>query len=245
MSAAPVSDCNSDSTIYQNRRKYIYRYTQLDYLKQYLYSDAEKFDQHNLPILHIDNEMELRLKNFEKVFQVRIPDELYEIFASTEIQRRVRDYLSYDLMVPPPMSNDEQNEQIKQEVLFEQNWVILPQPPEDMDYAFMITCDAARHCCTIIGWKSDWTQTGMMYGCKYLDYKRYISKVLLPNKSHEREPIADKDGFMPASKFNRRSRKEKRPITLSVNRLLGADGKKLTFTNFLLHAIPDQLKLGL
>lgn len=234
-------DMNTDPDP-DRRKDRSYRLTPLDRLRQCLYHDATDFDEHDLPILYVDDEMEEGLKRFEKEVGVCIPDELYEIFASVGIRARVRERLRYHLTIPKPSSCDEDQEL---EVLSYQ-WVPLPQPPEDMDFAFMIAHDERKHRCAIIGWKSGWSKTGMMYGCKYADYQKYMTKVLLsdgePVAQPSKTPVEDEDGFLPASSFNKRRRGNKKvpPATLTTKRLLGPDGRKLTFTNFLLSAIPKE-----
>jgi len=139
---------------------------------------------------------------------------------------------------------------------FEINWVPLREPPEDMDFAFMISCDAPKHYCAIIGWKHYWSKTGMMYGCKYSEYKQYMcadpalssseaSTQAIP-KEETVGPLKDEDGFISASKFNRRRSKKKEKDTnskLTLTRLVDSNGKKMTFTNFLLSFISKEERI--
>ena len=77
-----------------------YRLSPLDRLRQYLYSDADEFDKHDVPILYINEQMEKHVKEFEEKFKIRLPDEVYEIFVLTGIQKRVRQFLNHDLTLP-------------------------------------------------------------------------------------------------------------------------------------------------
>ena len=56
-------------------------------------------------------------------------------------------------------------------------------------------------------------------------------------------PEKDEDGFISASKFNHRNKKTRKTKTnrkLEVKRLVDSNGKKMTFTNFLLSFIPNE-----
>lgn len=157
------ADCN-----YLLYGKYTHRVSPLDKLRQHLYQDADEWDKHNVPILYIDEEMENRVKLFEEFYEIRLPDEIYEIFALPDIQDRIRQYLYHDVNLPPTSELEDITVDID-------TWVPMPQPPDDMDFAFMIACDARKHYCVVIAWKYDWTKTGMIYGCKYTDYKKFMN----------------------------------------------------------------------